>query len=420
MSKASFSPKTVLLLAAAGMALFALSVILGAREDEFVATGGRAGPGAHSRSAIGYAGLYDALGRLGWNVQRAVGNTLSAVGRKGTLIVAEPDIKHLSSDDEMKMARAPRLLLVLPKWKGARDGNHSAWLHEVEPIPTMLAQTTLAQVDASGRVLREAWPQSWPVNSLGVAPSGGGFVQLVQSQRLRPVVGDDAAMLVGEMSVGDRKIWVLSDPDVMANHGIGNGDNIDFMLSLLNGLAAWENDDKNAPLVFDETVHGFQRHQGSPIKLLFRFPYWVATLLLTVGAILLFLAAGGRFGTPRKGEEGLDFGKAGLLANSSRLLDYSGHQAMVLKRYVDMNLRLAAQQLHAPQGLNGPALADWLDRVGRSRKVAGSAAAILRRTNAAGAGAAADVWELHACARDIHRWKGETLDGSGSDSRHSR
>ena len=420
MNKASFSPKTVLLLAAAGMTLFALSVLLGAREDEFVATGGRAGPGAHSRSAIGYAGLYDALRRLGWNVERSVGNTLASVGRAGTLILAEPELKNLSSDDEIKFARAPRLLVVLPKWRGVRDGNHSAWLHEVEPIPVMRVAATLAQVDAGGVVMRRQWPQTWSTNSLGVEPAGKGFVQLVRSRKLRPVVGDGEAVLLGEMTIGERTIWVLTDPDVMANHGIGDGDNIGFMLALLNGIRFRNNDDGNAPLVFDETVHGFQRHQGSPLKLLFRPPYWVVTMLLTVGAVLLFLAGGSRFGTPRKGGEGLDFGKAGLLANSSRLLDYSGHHAMVLRRYIDMNLRLAAQQLHAPKGLGGPALAEWLDRVGRARKVDASATAILRRANAAGVGEAADVRELYQCAGDIHRWKGDILDGSGADRRHSR
>jgi hypothetical protein len=122
----------------------------------------------------------------------------------------------------------------------------------------------------------------------------------------------------------------------------------------------------------------------------------------------------------------LDFGKGKLIDNSARLLDYAGHHAALLTRYVRMTVHLAARGLHAPPGLDETALAAWLDRVGKARGTAGSCLDILnnldrpssgKRRNAAENRDSGRVAGLFASALAIYNWKGEILHGSSATRR---
>jgi hypothetical protein len=309
---------------------------------------------------------------------------------------------------------APRLLIVLPKWRVTRDKDKPSWVSKADLLPASAARQTIALVmGGRSEVFREEWPSEWPINDIGFTPKGAGAVQLLSSDKIRTVVGGGNGALVGEIIEGDRRILILSDPDVMSNHGIGRGENAVFMLALIDALRFWNNDDPDAPVVFDETVHGWLETRGSPAGLLFSFPFAVVTVLACCSAALAALAGMGRFGAPRAGMPGLCFGRSHLIDNSARLLDYGGHHAVVLARYARMTIRLAAQSLHAPAGLDEQAAAEWLDRVGRARGVSRSCSAILRNTTDLGTGER-HLLKLIENAREIYLWKGEILIGSSA------
>ncbi len=415
---APFSRSAVVLLITCAAALFAASILLHAYDNTPESSGKKSAPGSKSTSAVGCAGFYEVLRRLERPVSRSAGNTLAMVGGRGTLIVAEPDLARIDEEDARKLLAAPRLLLVLPKWWGIQDRNHPAWVKSLDARPLDDARRTLALVTTAGDVYRDTAPAAWKVNELGVKPDISGVAQLLRSNKLRPVIGSAEGMLVGELMLGDKKIWILSDPDVIANMGIGRGDNAAFAVALVDALRSWNNTDLGAPVVFDETVHGFRAPQGSPIKLLFRFPFVIVTILACAACLLLVAAGTDRFGAPLRPKPVLDFGKAGLIANGARLLDYAGHQTVVLRRYVRMTVKSAARALHAPAGLSDSALAEWLDRVGKARGVQTSCAAILTNLAAVTGDAPDDLERLFACAGDIHKWKGELLHGSATDRRH--
>ena len=143
MKRMVFSRSALGLLLASAVALFALSVILHAYDDDPVATEARSRPGAYSVSALGYAGFYDTLRRLDRPVSRSVGNTLAMVGQRGTLVVAEPDLEHVSSAEGMKLMGAPRLLLVLPKWGDELDEEPPVWVAGARPLHQDYARSTL-------------------------------------------------------------------------------------------------------------------------------------------------------------------------------------------------------------------------------------------------------------------------------------
>ncbi len=418
--RASFSRPALVLLLASAVALFALSVLLHAADDDPVSSGRKYRANTFSISAVGHAGLYDVLRRLDRPVSRSVGNTLAMVGSNGTLIVAEPELARISSDDGLKLLGAPRLLLVLPKWYGVQDAGRPAWVSSVDPVPLTTARQTLALVAGRSDVLRTAWPKDWKTNQLDLIPSdaGSGIVQLIRSREMRPIVGTDEGMLIGEMIEEGRKIWVLADPDILSNYGISSGDNAAFSVAMIDVLRLWRNTDDGAPVVFDETVHGYQEAQGSPIKLLFRFPFSIVTILTIITAVLLVLAGANRFGAARTPAPALDFGKKSLIDNSARLLDYGGHHAVVLKRYVRMTVRSVAHTLHAPPNLDEAALAAWLDRIGKARGIDASCAAILHTVAGLDTTDSKNLTRLFESARDIHRWKGEILNGSATRRRY--
>lgn len=402
MDKFGFSPKTMIMLGAAAVALFALSVLLHAYESPASNAKGKAGPGAYSTSAIGYAGIYDMLKRLDRRVSRSAGDTLEGLGYDGVLIIAEPDLKILSGREVRKLFLAPNLLLVLPKWEGTRDPERSAWISKADMLPLAPVLATIGLIDSAATVRRMPWPGEWQVNSFESAPSGTGSVQLLRSEELEPLVGTADGMLVGEMwTDDDTRVVVLSDPDIIANHGIGKGGNADFAVELFDRLTY---DDNSVPLVFDEAVHGFNAGNDSPLRLLFEFPFVVATILACCAGVVIVLAGMGRFGSASRHEAGLAFGKSGLIDNSARLMHHAGHHAEVLRRYVRMTIRSTAHTLHAPQDLDARGQAEWLDRLGTAKKVDISCIDVMRRamSERRNEGGTAN---LMRCAEDIHRWR---------------
>jgi hypothetical protein len=238
----------------------------------------------------------------------------------------------------------------------------------------------------------------------------------VRGDRLRPIVATPQGMLVGELRDRERKIWVLADPDMIANHGLAKSGNAAAALALIKALRAGD-----GSVVFDETVHGFVVRPVSPFLLLFRFPFVVATAQGSIAIALLLWATLGRFGAPQTAPAPLGAGREGLLQNMAKLVEFAGHQDVVVKRYVHETVRDVALSLHAPRELSYEGLVAWLQRVGLARGVSIDCEAVLRRAADAlpgreGPARRRNPSALVRLARDIHQWKGEIVDGR---SRHS-
>jgi hypothetical protein len=394
-------------------ALFAISILLsGGREEPSL---GGAGAGVYSKSALGYAGVWDVMKRSGMKVSASTGNTAAEVGPRGTLIIGEPLMSLLGGTDDA-VSRAERVLLILPKWGWTRDENHTAWVSQVEPMPLSTPQGILFYMAPEGGIVfRTEWPERWQVNEIGTDPSGSGVIQLIRDGDMRPLVGTPDGVLLGEIEREGTKLWVLSDPDIIANHGAHRGGNAAFIMSVAERLSLYDNDEPGR-IVFDETVHGFIASGESPLGILFRFPFWVIAVMTVLAAGMTTAAGMGRFGPPAAKSSETDFGKTTLIDNGARLLDYGGHHAYVLKRYAAMTIRSAAKTLKAPEGMDEWQLVSWLDRIGESRGLKSSSGAILSAISEKSAGRG-KLERMFALARDIHRWKGEILSGPSIHSR---
>jgi hypothetical protein len=192
----------------------------------------------------------------------------------------------------------------------------------------------------------------------------------------------------------------------MQNHGLADPDNAVFSVALLNALRGADGN-----VVFDEVVHGFEEKASSPFRLLFEFPFVLATIQGVVAAALLLWATMRRFGAPLSPPEVLQSGKRSLIEATANLLDVARHRPIVIQRYVHAIVQDVARQLHAPAGLSDVALIEWLRRTGRAREVEVDCGAVLSRADELVAGGRGGGAPLATLARDIFRWKREVIDG---------
>ncbi len=413
MSGVPFSRSALLVLFSCGVLLFALSVLLPAYDTAPRAVSASI-TNSYNASAVGHAVLYEMLRRLDFPLSRRLGGQPIPRGRGALLVLAEPD-SRLPAESGAELLFAPCRLLVLPKWRGVKDEKHPGRIVKARPLPVdEAARVYLTFADATGTVVRTLWPSAWTVNELGVTPSGGEVVQLVRSAKMRPVVGTKAGMLVGELREGGSRVWVLSDPDVLSNHGLVRGDNAAFMIALLAAIRGEGPGRAGSPVVFDESLHGFRQPEDTSLRLLFSFPFSLVVLLICASGALLALAGARRFGVPQRAAPACAFGTEELIANSARMLDYAGYQDTTLRRYARMTLRAAGRALHAPPGLDERALTAWLDSIGRARGVEASCAEILNEIDRTPSGGRRALERLFTLAGNMHQWKEEILHDAGT------
>ncbi|WP_413988020.1 DUF4350 domain-containing protein [Labrys okinawensis] len=403
--QSTFSGPVVAVLIAGATAVFALSMLLminGSSEDTSYATTTK------SISAIGHAGLYELAQRFDIPVERSRINGVVAPGEGGILVMAEPT-SSFSSDDIIRLGRESNVLLVLPKRWASADRSRSGWIRSTSPIPESWVAGIVGLVDAKASITRGDPPRAWDRNEIGIDPSFDDGAQLIKSDALTPIVGNAQGMLIGEKLDGDRRTWVLSDPDIIENHGLAKGRNAAFAMALLNAMR----DGDSGKVVFDETIHGMVNVVDSPFKKLFQFPYVIVLVLVLSAAGLLIWATTSRFGKPRQAPPAFDFGKGRLIANTASLLDRAGHHAFVMRRYVRATLRDAGRLFHAPRQLDDEQLAAWLDKIGASRGIDTKSADILARTSDSHS---TSLLVLFQAARDIHQWKEDISDGTSARS----
>jgi hypothetical protein len=361
--------------------------------------------------------------RMDLTVMRSVRNPLRDAGDRGVLIVAEPLTRLMLGADSgaYRLEDAKRLLFVLPKWKWSADPSRSSWVSRMSPADISEAQTALALVAMDGSmVFRADAPDTWTANEFQFSPEISGAAQMLHpSGRMRTLVGAGDGALLAEITEGERTVWILTDPDVMSNHGFMKGNNAAFMISVISALSKTgnENFSGGTPIVFDETIHGFVSKNDSLLRMTMSFPYAIVTILGLIWVVLLVAAGAGRFGAPESAGRAIDFGKARLIDNGARLLDYGGHHAVTLARYARAAINEAARVLHVPDGLDAARTAEMIDRIGKSRNVSVSCSSIVNRLASAENAPRPDISGMMEIARLAHKLKGEISNGSGIHSK---
>ena len=369
------------------------------------------GASAFSHSAIGYAGIADVLQKLDLPVIKSRSDSLSQVTPGGVLVIAEPLPGAKNEEILRTLLKADTILLVLPKWAGRQSEKKPEWISEATHIDPDVAAWVLHLV-APKADLTDAKTADWTTNTLNLAPNIEAPIRLMHGDRLQPIIGNADGMLLGQLRDRNRRIWVLADPDVMSNHGLARDGNAALAAAIIEHLRS-----RDGSIVFDETIHGFVGESENPLRLLFRFPFVMATVQAAIAMAFLLWATVGRFGTPQPAPSSMSAGRQGLLENIAKLVDITGHREVMIKRYVLETLRDVGRQLHAPRGLSTAALIGWLQRVAAARGVTIDCAPLIEEAAMLGESRTRNPAALVRLARDIHRWKGEILDGRSGHPR---
>jgi hypothetical protein len=232
---------------------------------------------------------------------------------------------------------------------------------------------------------------------------------------LSPLVASDNGILLGEIREHGRVIWVLSDPDVIANHAFtADGKGALFAVRMIEMLRGGK-----GAVIFEETTDGLLSQPAKSARFLLQFPYSIVVLQGVICVALLAWATMGRFGAPEVPPAPLLMGKVGLVTNVARLMAFAGHERLFISRYVETTLRETAHQLGAPRDLSQPEQVKWLQRVGRTRNVAGDPAEIMQKIDRLFKSRKGnELPQFTQIAREVYRWKQEILDGPSRYPRH--
>jgi hypothetical protein len=349
-TEGAFNARTMLIVTAIGALAFIAVLILGAYAPD-LRSGRNGGGHALSNAAIGFSGLV----RLA-----------DATGRKPMIVRSVPDLKNenlavITPDDggtdlsKILQTRGARpTLLVLPKWLTMADPLHSGWVRVIGLMPADNPARTLAP--ANPLVVSRAKGHGEPlVNTDGDAPAEMRFlapavVQTMTGKDLQPLITTrSGAIVMGKISGGN--LYVLAEPDLINNHGMGDERQAQSALALLDYLNSTNNDG----VVFDVTANGLGRSR-SPLKLAFDAPFLGVTLTIFAAMLLAAWQALVRFGPVRRRERAIAFGKAALVDNSAALIRRAGREARLGGRYVEVIRDRAVTLFRIPPTLDSETL----------------------------------------------------------------
>jgi hypothetical protein len=402
-SSGPISPLTGALMAVVGVFAFsALLVLLTYAPD--LRGGDDGGAQALSKSAVGFAGIVEAL-RLA-REPVLVNRAALSPGRHGGLLVVTPTVSTSRQAIEGLSFGGP-VLVVLPKWLVLPLPTHRGWVGKAGLIdPGMFDRGSIA----ARAGLRRRGGVGSPVLHLatGMFPGGGTLhagpvdsLQVLTAPGWVPVLVDDAGETI--LARDPRgPFYVLSDPDLMNTQGVRDVRTLATALAILRALRIGD-----GAVVFDVRLNGLGRERNLG-RLLFDPPFLGVTLCLVAAAALAGLQALVRFGPVRRGGRAIPLGKTALVDNTAALVRLAGREHRLGGRYADLTADLAARAVGAPRGLGGEPLAALLDRLGARRGLGTSLTTLESEARSA-----SSAVRLVAAADQMFRWRVDLTAGAG-------
>jgi hypothetical protein len=369
------------------------------------------GTDAYSSSAIGYQALVELLETSDATTVVSTTTITETDGLGLVHLMLEPKLtterQRLLFEDRLleSVLSDANVVVVLPKWLSRADYYKRGWVESVSQRPESEVEGVLAQVimespdSAGGSLVR----LSGDPGEVSTTPWPDRVPELPYPQLIKEGYGGSESVLATSKGslisyLGDG-IYVISDPDLLNNAGLGKGDNAaiihDFLVSHL----------KANRIVIDETVHGYVRAKSIWSELL-DFPLNLVTLHFTFLMALVLWATVGRFGKPQTPPPRVPPGKEALIQNTADLLSLAGHPGHSLRRYFRLQVEEAARACGLPPGGDTEDRIKKLDSLSRVRGAA-KGATQLRTSVHALADSTPDRGRILAVARTIHRWKDE-------------
>lgn len=294
---------------------------------------------------------------------------------------------------EEKLYEMPTLV-VLPKWKDdlAKEGiARGAML-----IPEADAQSPLPQIYLDDVTIVRSGAR-FEQAGLALDDSQPHKVALYRAQLFdRGSLPDHCTELAGTPSGAlliacdpDFRVWVLSDPDLINNHGLSLAENAAFAVSMITRLRGPEDRrpiylDTDPTLLTesgeDDEGRSYER-SASDLARLLDYPLsviWAAALLVTA---IAFWRGAYRFGPPQTGREAAnDVSRTAAIEAVARLLRLSGNDGRLTAQFVHDLLADKAVQVFGTGSADAAGIERLFERLARRDAMAADALRTVSRS----------------------------------------
>jgi hypothetical protein len=386
-----------------------------------------------SRSAIGHHAFAEWLRERGSSVYISRYHTLSYAKHTDILLLLEPNLQHLSRKDlEALVNSAPNTLLVLPKHiaPAGDDGYHlsdvlSLSEHHVSQWLKDFGYASVIQLDAEARDLQ--WICSFELNTT-CEPSLYDVQLAGNSYGTKPLLHTPDGFLFAELTErpyrsrhdarpddeSSHRLFVLSDPGLLANHGLHKGHNAALLSDIIDHIHRTSRHratpTRHPTIVIDEVSHGFLE-RPTLMGLLTRFPVNLFVIQLLLLATLILWASALRFGPPRPDEDEPRHDKLNLIERGAALMGAGRHLDYLTRQHLLYTTQRVAQQLGAPAQMSAEERLQWLHQLHPDS----SALALYERADQLSK-SKANAQQWLSLARETWRWRRRLLNAPTSDS----
>ncbi len=353
-------------------------------------------PTLASESALGHAAFVSLVERLDLGGGISFSPLMALLGGDDMQVFLEPNPAEVAPVDFQQRLKGSVAFVVLPKWVAISDAERPRWIAKAAYMERKAVQDMARAVAADLDVRRLPAPVVFAPSPLKYQPTLTR-PQLMGSAKLTPIIASPQGILFGKYKRGKTMVYVLSDPDLLNNHGLDNGDNAVLavrMLDLARGKSAVQ---------FDSSVQKF-RGSISLWRQLFLPPLLGLVLLSLFSVAVLVWHILVRLAPPQMQTQGLAAGKRGLIENSASLFDSNQHDGFLKQRYLDSALAEIAAVLPMVARSNPSQRAALLDDVSARRATFDTFSALSVLAQAPQSG-------VVSTARRINSWKQEIMRG---------
>ena len=400
-TQSPFSIKVVAAIVLGGVLAFLGFLYLSAYAPQIKAHGDCSNP-TESKAATGLFGIGAMMEKIDGKIVR-VTQKAGWAETPGLMVVPLQEGVDQKKLRELIDARASNrdasTLIVLPKWLTLNDSAHRGWVRQAGVMPPDFTKELIGKI---GKIDLKSGDAP-PARITGLDDS---FEVFAPPQRrwltgaVEAVLKDDAGRIIlgrvtSEDEDADPYLYILADPDLIANHGVKSLAGAEGAVAILQ----WLKPDAKEPVAFDYVLTGCEGGGRNLLQLMFEPPFLALTIAVLAAALLVGIHAFGRFGPPLVEARAIPFGKRALADNAAILIARAGAVRRMGDRYVVLTRDAAAAALGATT-MDAAALEAWLAAL---PNIKGPDFGTL----AAAARAAKDSLAMRSAAQALHEWRNE-------------
>lgn len=255
-------------------------------------------------------------------------------------------------------------MFVLPKW---RSGMRLTGKAHPELLLDNKAPSKVLHDVVSTRLGR-VFVIERPFSEFPMQMGGGDLLtaRLYQAQAFEgkdcePLIGRPGEMILGrcpmEEGYDDGYVWVLSDPDLLNNHGLRLGDNAQIAKQVILPLAG----EKTFMIDYSDRIWLVNQFRGvtrdrtwADLLRFFAYPFSVLWISGGILFALILWRASARFGPILRRKSGVDASKRVANQAAARLMRLTEQDGALLGDYADVRLSSIAARNLGPAHKNDP------------------------------------------------------------------